>query len=130
MATSLYLAQVIGWYLVIMGALMFLKFDAIKSVMREIIAKRELIFIIAFMTLILGLLMVCAHNRWLWGWPVIITLLSWLTLIAGIFRLFFPKLVVSMGTKMLNAKLYIKTSSIVMMILGIYLLFEAYSAYF
>ncbi len=37
-----------------------------------------------------GLAVVRFHNRWLPAWTVTITILGWLMLVAGLFRLFFP----------------------------------------
>lgn len=126
MASSLFLAQVIGWYLVIVGVFMLFKQNYLKSVMNEIIARKELILILAIITLILGLLLVVAHNQWTCGWPIIITLIAWLTLIGGIFRLFFPNLVLKMGERMLNSSLYLRISSFFIIIVGLFLLYQVY----
>jgi hypothetical protein len=39
-----------------------------------------------------GLLIVRAHNLWSIKWPVLITVLGWLALLLGLFRMFFPNL--------------------------------------
>ena len=39
-----------------------------------------------------GLAIVRAHNRWTWSWPVILTLVGWLGIFAGLFRMFAPEL--------------------------------------
>ena len=38
-----------------------------------------------------GLLIVRAHNRWTRGWPVVVTLTGWVTMVWGLFRMFDPK---------------------------------------
>jgi hypothetical protein len=38
-----------------------------------------------------GLSVVRTHNVWTWRWPVAITLIGWLALAAGLYRMFFPR---------------------------------------
>ncbi|MGB9148996.1 MAG: hypothetical protein WCB36_01995 [Burkholderiales bacterium] len=38
-----------------------------------------------------GLAIVRAHNHWVRGWPVIISLIGWFIMILGLFRMFFPE---------------------------------------
>lgn len=39
-----------------------------------------------------GLAIARAHNVWVRGWPVTITLAGWLMMLLGLFRMFFPEL--------------------------------------
>ncbi len=39
-----------------------------------------------------GLALVQAHNRWAWGWPLLVTLTSWVLLFGGLFRMIAPSL--------------------------------------
>ena len=40
--------------------------------------------------LVAGLATVRAHNRWTWRWPVFVTLIGWLAVAGGLYRMFFP----------------------------------------
>jgi hypothetical protein len=42
------------------------------------------------MSVLLGLLILVSHNIWIAKWPVIITIIGWITLLQGIARLFTP----------------------------------------
>ena len=44
-----------------------------------------------YVTLFLGLATVILHQEWVLGWPVIITVLGWSTLIKGIMKTGFPE---------------------------------------
>lgn len=46
-----------------------------------------------YITMLLGLVTVVAHNVWVWDWPVVITILGWSTLIKGIMKVGFPGIV-------------------------------------
>lgn len=37
-----------------------------------------------------GLAILRAHNRWVHGWPVIITVLGWFAVLGGLSRMFYP----------------------------------------
>ena len=38
-----------------------------------------------------GLSIVCTHNRWSGGWPVLVTLMGWFALVGGLLRMFAPE---------------------------------------
>ena len=37
-----------------------------------------------------GLAIVYFHNRWTRGWPVLVTVMGWLSLVVGLLRMVFP----------------------------------------
>jgi len=43
-----------------------------------------------YITFLLGLATVVAHNVWVWDWPVAVTILGWVTLFKGIEKIAFP----------------------------------------
>ena len=51
---------------------------------------RTIIISTGYITLLLGLATVVAHNVWVWDWPVVITILGWSTLIKGVMKVGFP----------------------------------------
>ncbi len=90
METSLYLAKVIGLYLLVIGLHMLVRRKEIGLLIEELVENRPLIYITSIFALILGLLLVVSHNVWVAGWPLIITLLSWMVLIKAIVYLVTP----------------------------------------
>lgn len=68
-----------------------------------------------------GLAIVRAHNRWTRGWPVLVTLVGWLGIFAGLFRMFAPE-VQQAGE---NAPTTIATA-IVFGVIGLVLTINAY----
>lgn len=123
---TLFLATVVGWYLVIVGVYLLLKFDHVKVVMGDIMAQHGLLFILAIITLIIGLLMVASHNIWVMGWPVVITILSWLVLLSGLLRLFLPDVAINMGRSFVDNPIKMKISASISLIIGLFLLFKVY----
>lgn len=123
---TLFLATVIGWYLVIFSLLILFRHEHVRLVITDIMANRGMFFILALMTLILGLVMVVSHNIWVMGWPVIITVFGWLVLIAGIIRLFFPDAAFKMKLAFINNPMKMNIAAVVFLFIGLYLLFHVY----
>ena len=67
-----------------------------------------------------GLAIVQAHNRWRRSWPVVITLVGWLAIAFGMFRMFVPK--AQQGGE--NIPTYLVIS--VILAAGIFLTIKAY----
>ena len=121
-----YLATVLGWYLVIVSLFLLFRQDYVKSIMSDMLAQRAFIFIIGFITLILGLLMVVGHNIWVMGWPVVITLFAWATVVSGILRLAFPEIAIKMGHHMMRKPIYLNIVSVIFLLLGVFLLYKVH----
>lgn len=127
---TMFLANVIAWYFIIMGLLLLIRTDRVRDAMEQIMTQPGLFFVVGLFTLILGLLMVISHNLWVTGWPAIITLFSWLVLISGIIRLFAPELAVRMSHSFLNNPGYLKIAGIFSLIIGFILLLNIYALYY
>ena len=123
---TIFLATVIGWYMVIFGLLLLVKHDYVKSAMADVLAQRGLYFVLAIITVVLGLLMIASHNIWMMGWPVVVTLFGWLILIGGLFRLFCSDAAHKMGKEFLKAPMKMRIVGVVFLIIGVYLLLHVY----
>lgn len=127
---TMFLANVIGWYFIIMGLLLLLKSEYIQTVVADILAQPGLYFLWALSTLLIGLMMVITHNLWVSGWALIITLIAWFTLISGLLRLFAAEMAHSMAHSFIKSLNSIKITGLILLIIGIFLLFCVYSINF
>ena len=126
MMTTYFLASVVGWYMVLMSFMLFFRRNMVVSAVTHIMDQPGLFFLVAFMTVIIGLLMVVSHNLWVMGWPVVITLIAWLTLFSGLLRLFYPECVHKTWHK-LSAKTETFTIiGVVVLVIGLFLLYKVY----
>jgi hypothetical protein len=73
---------------------------------------------------IAGLSIVRIHNCWTRDWTVAVTIVGWLCILAGLFRMFAPELQLE-GARNASA---IIVSAIVVLILGILLTIKSYGA--
>lgn len=90
MELSKFLSKVIGIYLVIVSAAMLANMGQFLVLANSLMNNEPLMFVTGFFTLIIGILMVVSHSVWEWSWRVMVTIISWLTMLKGMFILFSP----------------------------------------
>jgi uncharacterized protein YjeT (DUF2065 family) len=126
METSLFLAQLIGPVLIVIGVGLLLKKTEFREMATDFLSSRALIFVSGLLTLVTGLAIVLTHNVWEFNWPVIITILGWLSVFGGVFRILFPDSVQSMGTSMLDKPAMMTVSGVIQIVLGLWLSYVGY----
>lgn len=115
MDLSLFLAKVLGLYLIIVIAACVVQWRGMKKVLEDFERSRGLIVFSGAWALLLGLLLVTSHNIWEWNFRGVITFLGWVTLLKGLLRLFFPQNIGKIARKVLWTPFYT-------MILGMFFL--------
>ena len=125
--TSLYLAKLIGPTLIVIGIGMLINRDGYRAMAREFLSSRALIYLAGLFAFVPGLAVVLAHNVWAADWRILITLLGWLAVIGGIFRILFPQEVTRLGTRMIGNPNTMLIGGVVMLILGAILCFYGYA---
>ncbi len=126
METSLFLAQLIGPVLIVIGVGLLLKKTEFREMATDFLSSRALIFVSGLLTLVTGLAIVLTHNVWEFNWPVIITILGWLSVFGGVFRILFPDSVQSVGTSMLDKPAMMTVSGVIQIVLGLWLSYVGY----
>jgi uncharacterized protein YjeT (DUF2065 family) len=126
METSLFLAQLIGPVLIVIGVGLLLKKTEFREMATDFLSSRALIFVSGLLTLVTGLAIVLTHNVWEFNWPVIITILGWLSVFGGVFRILFPDSVQSVGTSMLDKPATMTVSGAIQIVLGLWLSYVGY----
>lgn len=121
MDISIFLAKVLGIYLLVASIAFFVHTKKYKTIITDIKNSPALLCMSGALALITGLLIVVSHNIWTMDWRVVITILGWLSLIKGFLRLVFPQVSHQVLTRYLkNSSAYYFSASI-MLILGVYL---------
>jgi hypothetical protein len=98
MQKSIYLARLIGPVFVAVGIGMLLNTKLYLVMAEQGLHSYVLIYLSGILTLVAGLALVLAHNVWVADWRLILTLLGWLGVIGGTFRILWPQEVVVVGT--------------------------------
>jgi hypothetical protein len=126
MVLSIFLAKIIGLYLVIISAAFMLKADEFKPMMLDMLKNPSLVLFSSILALIFGILIVVSHNIWDMDWRVIITILGWLTLLKGVMRLFYPEFVMKKVTKCVENKASYTIMMLITLFIGLVLLYFGY----
>jgi hypothetical protein len=90
MSTSKIIAALLGPTLIATAAMVLINLDAIPAIVDELSKSPMLIVLAGYAAFVPGLAIVYFHNRWTGGWPVLITLVGWLSLVIGLIRMVFP----------------------------------------
>lgn len=126
---TLFLSLVMGWYLVIVSLLILCRYEEIRPAIKDITNQPGLFFVLALLTVIIGLLLVVSHNVWVWGCPVVITILAWLVLLSGLLRLVCPTTATRISNAFLNYPTRVKVVAVILLLIGVFLLFNVYYPY-
>ena len=102
MATSIFLARLIGPVMALVGVSVLANEAAFRKLAQEFLRSPALIFLSGMILMPTGLAVVLSHNVWVADWPVIITLLGWIAVITGAVRIFAPDRATKFAKKVLS----------------------------
>jgi hypothetical protein len=126
MQVSVFLAKLLGPTLLLVGIGLFINRAGYRAMAREFLASRALIYLAGMLAFIPGLALVLVHNVWAADWRILITLLGWITVIAGVIRILFPQEVTRMGTRIINSPIAYSISGAAMLAIGAFLSFHGF----
>ena len=121
---SIYLAYVLGFYLLVMATAILLHQEKMKKIFHEISASGPLLVITGIFGSVLGFFLVFSHNIWMTGWPVVVTLLSWFILIQATLRLLSPSHFAKV-MKFVENKIGLTMVAWFWLFVGVYLIYAA-----
>jgi hypothetical protein len=126
MQTSIFLAQLVGPVLALMGLFVTIHPKRVEAMGREVLHSPALLLMAGLLALVPGLAIVLTHNIWAADWRGLITVLGWVMLIAGASRILLPGLMQRMGDSMLQNRALIMVPGLLMLVLGGYLVWVGY----
>ena len=125
MDVSIFLAKVAGLYMVIVSLILLVNPDDYKTRAKKFLQDEMLTLLAGPFTLIIGLLIVVAHNVWVMGWPVIITIFGWLGTIKGVIFLLFPHATVAKFRTLID-KVNMRVVGIIYLLIGLFLCYKGF----
>ena len=126
MDLSIFLAKVVGLYLLIIGLGMLINIKEFEPLIRQAMKDKLLIFLSGTMALLLGLLVVLSHNVWTPDWRGLITLLGWLTLLKGLMRVLLPSVAEQIRDSVMKSKNVLTVMATILAFVGLYLSIVGY----
>ena len=126
MPLTYFLAELIGLYCIIMGAVMLFRKQVIAAVMDGYYRNEDAIFLPGLLATFLGLMLVLSHNFWSAGLlALVVTLVGWAALLKGLWLLFFPNSAVR-AIDIFKIKEFSWLYGIVIIVIGAYLAYAGF----
>ena len=129
MDLSVYLAKVIGLYFFVVSFGLLINGKNLKPILIDFLKSPPLVFLSGFLALIIGLLLITSHNIWVMGWPVLITIIGWLSLIKGVVRVICPQFVVTKVQKWIENDTFYYITCFIVLFIGLILIYYGYTGY-
>jgi hypothetical protein len=126
MQTSVFLAKLLGPFFLAVGAGLLFNGAAFRGIADEFLRSPALVFLAGLIVMPAGLAIVLTHNAWVLNWPVLITILGWLTLIGGVIRLTMPQGATSIGRTLYRHPSFAHTAAGIWLAIGALLCFFGY----
>jgi len=121
MESTLFLAKIFGLYFIVMGLSMTLRRREVSLMFEDFVENRPLVYLTSVLALILGLVLVVSHNVWSAGWPLVVTLLSWLVLIKALAYLLLPFEAMTAMVRAVNRPAWFTVGGPITVALGLWL---------
>ena len=128
MATSVFLARLLGPLLVAVGAGILINPKPFHTMASEVVRSVTLVYLFGLFDLAAGLAIVLTHNVWAANWRVLITLIGWLMLIRGTVRILAPETIMGFAAKVIRNKQIMPIAGGVTGVLGLVFCYYGYAA--
>ena len=77
-------------------------------------------------SLLAGLAMLNAYAAWTADWRVVVTVVGWILVIAGIVRIVIPQLVTTLATTIYSGPTALSITAVIVLVVGGFLTFKGY----
>ena len=121
MESTLYLSQVLGLFLIIVGLSVMLRKRYYVPVVGEFIEDRFVRMVMGILELLAGLFLVLAHNDWSSLAAGIISTVGWLLIIEGTAYLLLSDKVITWMIRTFNVRVWYVAGGVLSVLLGLYL---------
>lgn len=127
MTTSKSIAGLIGPTFVAGAAAVLLNLGIWPALVEQAFRDHALVFVSGFPLFVAGLAIVRAHNRWEGSWPVLVTIVGWITLLGGLSRILFPTRLAPIAIGAVQTTGVLPAVALVYLVAGAVLSFKGYS---
>ena len=121
------IAGLMGPTLIAIAAGMLFNLGTFLLLSEQISRDTGLIFVSGILLFVAGLAILRAHNIWVGGWPVLVTVLGWLAILGGLLRMLFPTRLAEIAAAVGGSTGGIIAGTVVLLVLGAFLSVKGYS---
>jgi hypothetical protein len=127
MTTSKTIAALLGPTLVASAVALLANSGTSQALVKQLSESPALIMVAGYAAFVPGLAIVYFHNRWTGGWPVLVTVMGWLSLVFGLLRMVFPTQIAAMTMIMAPSAVSVfPIAAVIFLLIGGFLSFKAY----
>ena len=123
---AILIARLIGPLFAALGLGMLLNSTFYAAAVGEGVHSPVLIAIAGMATLVAGLAILNAYRAWTADWRVLVTVIGWIFIIAGLIRLILPTLAETLAPAVYSGPAALMVAGVVVLIIGGILSFEGY----
>lgn len=124
---AVWISKFLGPIILALSVPMMLAPSRLQQTTRRFLADAPLVLISGVLAMTAGLAIVNAHNVWVLGWPVIVTMFGWALVVGGAARVVAPAVVEDVGGAMMDRPTLTRAAGVVWGALGAFLTFKGYA---
>lgn len=124
---SVFLAEFLGFYVLIVSAVFILKYESFAEYARDFARDRSLRYTVAFIELAAGIAIVMTHNIWQLSYRGVVTVIGWMMLLEAIFHLVASEEHESKIIEAMDDEFYWISFGILSALLGLYLVTQGFN---
>ena len=128
MVVAMALAKVLGLYFVVLSLGVIVNADRQRKIVKEMVKSPAAVFSIGCIALLMGLVIVTLHNRWLPNWTLLITIIGWSKIVKGSLMLIFPEEMARFAKHSIKDNTQV-IGAILALVLGLYLTLMGFTIY-
>jgi hypothetical protein len=127
MTTSKTIAALLGPTLIATAVMVLANLSVMPMLVDELSRSPMLVVLAGYAAFVPGLAIVYFHNRWTGGWPVLVTLFGWLSLVVGLIRMTFPMRLAKVAAQAApTITSVLPAIGVIFLLIGGFLSFKAY----
>jgi hypothetical protein len=123
---SIILAKILGLYFLSIGLAFLINPDRLRKIYPQILKDQGFLLLGGVIALLIGAAIVSVHNIWVLGWPVIITILGWWSLVKGFSILTYPNFLNLFSFIENRSDMFYRLISSLYIIFGLFLLYKGF----
>ena len=126
MELSIFLAKLLGIYLIIIALDMLFRIREVEASVKDFASSKGLIAFSGSTSIFVGLIIILMHPFYDWNWMGLITILGWLLVIRGIMRFLCPTYMHKRLVPLFHGRYWL--IGLILLIIGIYLAYMGFTA--
>ena len=120
------IARIVGPLFAVIGIGMLLNQKLYSDMIGQAILVPVLIYLSGLLAFTAGVAVLNGYRSWTADWRVIITILGWIMVIAGIIRIVIPAVTASLALTLFSGTAGMATTGVIVLVVGAFLSFEGY----